>query len=148
MNVIIKIAHQLKRPFVTIQAPADTPGIQQLKRHIETFETPLLLNAYQDDHRLVKIPARTVTRFYTANKVVWCETADGRYRLRERLYELERQLPTDLFLRISSGEIVRIACIHKFTLTPTGTFQVQLTNGTTTFASRRYTQHLRKDGSK
>ncbi|RDG11977.1 LytTR family transcriptional regulator [Lactiplantibacillus paraplantarum] len=40
--------------------------------------------------------------------------------------------------------MVRIAGIKNFTLTKWGSFQVNLTTGTVTYASRRYTQQIRK----
>lgn len=144
MQVMVEVATKLKQAFLTIHAPAETPEIAQLKTTLEQVTQPLWLVGYQEK-RTTQLAVLTVTRFYTADKQVWAETPTGTYLIHWRLYELMARLPERLFLRISSGEIVRLACIQHFELTRTGSFQVKLTTGATTFASRRYTRRLRKE---
>ncbi|WEV51298.1 LytTR family DNA-binding domain-containing protein [Lactobacillus sp. ESL0731] len=86
-----------------------------------------------------------ITRFYTQNKHVVCEVGQQVYRIKSRIYELSERLPPDTFIQISSSEIVSIASIDSLALTKTGSYQVNLTNGETTFTSRRYMQKLRKE---
>lgn len=143
MQVTLAISKTIKQLFITIHGPEETPEIHQLKQSIEQLTSQLFINGFQD-HQLVKLPTLSITRFYTANKQIYCETPQGTFLVHERLYELMSMLSDQLFLRISSSEIIRIACIKSFELTKWGTFQVNLTTGGTTYASRRYSQQIRK----
>lgn len=128
---------------MTIHGPQLTPAIKELQRNIEALTNQQFINVFQDCS-LIKLPLQSVSRFYTANKRLYCETTTGAYLVHSHLHTLMDQLPPHQFLRISSSEIVRIACVKNFTLTKWGSFQVNLTTGTTTYASRRYTQQIRK----
>jgi len=143
MQVTLAISKTIKQIFVTVHGPEETPEIKQLKQSIEHLTNQLFLNGYRE-RQLVKLPILSINRFYTANKQVYCETSKGIYLIHKRLYELTALLPEQLFLRISSSEIVRIACIQSFELTKWGSFQVNLTTGKTTYASRRYSQKIRE----
>ena len=68
----------------------------------------------------------------------------GEYVLRLRLYELEKRLPSDQFVRISNSEIINLKKVNSFDLSLTGTICVRLSNGTTTYVSRRYVSKLKK----
>ncbi|MBA1394261.1 LytTR family transcriptional regulator, partial [Lactobacillus sp. XV13L] len=81
----------------------------------------------------------------TQGKEVVCETKNGAYRLKKRLYELKKLLPSHLFLQIFSSEIVNFSCIQEFALTRNGIYQVILQSGKTTYTSRRYMQEIRKE---
>ena len=83
---------------------------------------------------------RSIIRFYIADRRLYGETATGNYVIHSRL----NYLMTHLFLHISSNEIVRIAYSQSFALTKWSSFQVNLTTGASTYASRRYTQQIRK----
>ena len=85
-----------------------------------------------------------VIRFYTENKNVVCETTNGTYRIRKRIYQLREQLSQQDFIAISSSEIVRIAVIETFSLSARGEFIVQLTNGEQAYASRRYIKQIKE----
>jgi DNA-binding LytR/AlgR family response regulator len=51
--------------------------------------------------------------FEARNNAVYCVTADGEYRVKEKLYELETTLPEDRFIRISRSYIVNIENVSR-----------------------------------
>ncbi len=51
--------------------------------------------------------------FEASNNAVYCVTADGEYRVKEKLYELETTLPEDRFIRISRSYIVNIENVSR-----------------------------------
>ena len=61
-----------------------------------------------------------------------------------RLYELEERLDDRQFVRISNSEIINLRKVDHFDLSFTGTICVSLSNGTTTYASRRYVSRIKK----
>lgn len=51
--------------------------------------------------------------FEARKNAVYCVTADGEYRVKEKLYELETTLPEDRFIRISRSYIVNIENVSR-----------------------------------
>ncbi|WP_404346243.1 LytTR family DNA-binding domain-containing protein [Fructilactobacillus sanfranciscensis] len=87
-----------------------------------------------------------IVRFYTENGAVICETDNQHhYRIKERIYFLHNQLPKEMFLQISSAEIVNINKIDYFSLSKAGRYQINLTNGTLTYVSRRFVKTIKED---
>lgn len=83
-------------------------------------------------------------RIYLNSGKVVAVTDKGEYVLRLRLYEIENLLLTDQFIRISNSEIINLKKVNNFDLSFTGTICVKLSNGITTYVSRRYVPKLKK----
>ncbi len=83
-------------------------------------------------------------RIYLNSGKVVAVTDKGEYILRLRLYEIEKLLLTDQFIRISNSEIINLKKVNNFDLSFTGTICVKLSNGVTTYVSRRYVPKLKK----
>ncbi len=83
-------------------------------------------------------------RIYLNSGKVFAVTDKGEYVLRLRLYEIENLLLTDQFIRISNSEIINLKKVNNFDLSFTGTICVKLSNGVTTYVSRRYIPKLKK----
>ncbi len=83
-------------------------------------------------------------RIYLNSGKVVAVTDKGEYVLRLRLYEIENLLLTDQFIRISNSEIINLKKVNNFDLSFTGTICVKLSNGVTTYVSRRYIPKLKK----
>ena len=83
-------------------------------------------------------------RIYLNSGKVVAVTDKGEYILRLRLYEIENLLLTDQFIRISNSEIINLKKDNNFDLSFTGTICVKLSNGVTTYVSRRYIPKLKK----
>ncbi len=83
-------------------------------------------------------------RIYLNSGKVVAVTDKGEYILRLRLYEIENLLLTDQFIRISNSGIINLKKVNNFDLSFTGTICVKLSNGITTYVSRRYVPKLKK----
>ncbi len=83
-------------------------------------------------------------RIYLNSGKVVAVTDKGEYILRLRLYEIENLLLTDQFIRISNSGIINLKKVNNFDLSFTGTICVKLSNGVTTYVSRRYVPKLKK----
>jgi DNA-binding LytR/AlgR family response regulator len=64
--------------------------------------------------------------------------------LRVRLYELEERLDKTRFVRISNSEIVNLKAVKKIDLSFTGTIGITLSNGATSYVSRRYVSKIKQ----
>lgn len=77
-----------------------------------------------------------VTCFFAEDGHVWAKTAQGRYQIRERLYQLEACYAAD-FLKINQSCLVNAKKIKKFEVSFGGGLAVILEDGYRDFVSRR-----------
>ena len=69
-------------------------------------------------------------------KIYAIDTKNHRYRLKQRLYELEAQLPSS-FIRINKSTIADESALDRFTVTITGSVDAVFKCGYTEYVSRR-----------
>lgn len=144
MIVKFDLANKFKKTFITINTDKKTVELENLRKNIQYLVNDWQIQGYQSNNRRM-IPIYQIIRFYTESKNVVCETTDQEiYRVHQRIYELNRILPKDSFIQASSSELVNINSIYDLSLTKTGTYQINLTNGKSTYTSRRYMKELRK----
>jgi DNA-binding LytR/AlgR family response regulator len=92
------------------------------------------------------LPAEHILFFETQDEQVYAHTARDVYRIKRRLYELERELPR-VFVRVSKSAIVNTARIYSVTRDFTGFSSVSQAHfrdtQKTIYISRRYAATLR-----
>ena len=91
----------------------------------------------------VRVGRPAVLRFYAEDKGVFCQTAQGVYTVRQRLYELEEELAGTKFVRVSNSEIVNLDRVAALDLTLAGTIKMTLEGGTVCWVSRRYVKKIK-----
>ena len=64
------------------------------------------------------------------------DSKNCRYRLKQRLYELEQQLPSS-FIRINKSTLANEACLERFSVTYAGSVDAVFKCGYTEYVSRR-----------
>ena len=84
---------------------------------------------------MFKINIKDIILFYSDKKNNYCRTKDGEYKVKNKLYELEKQSYN--FVRISKSCIVNIEHVKSFDVKQTGTIIVKLDDNTTEIVSRR-----------
>lgn len=89
----------------------------------------------RQDNELFKINIKDIILFYSDKKNNYCRTKDGEYKVKNKLYELEKQSYN--FVRISKSCIVNIEHVKSFDVKQTGTIIVKLDDNTTEIVSRR-----------
>ena len=142
MKVEIKIDSSYTEPRILIITDVVTEEINSLVRKLSE-DVPQLISGSRDDKVEVLEPEGLVRIYANAGKV-YAVTGKGEYTLRLRLYEAEERLDPRQFVRISNGEIINLKQVLHFDLSFTGTICVRLSNGTTTYVSRRYVAKIKK----
>lgn len=142
MQVEIKLEESARETKVIIVTDKMNQEIQDLMRRI-TQEQPQILAGFRGDSVALLQPEE-IFRIYAANGKVYAATALGEYTLRLRLYELEERLDKGSFVRISNSEIVNLRKVKGFDLSFSGTISVKLSDGSTTFVSRRYVSKIKQ----
>lgn len=142
MEIEIKMEPQRQTPKAIILTAEMTPEIDNAVRLLSVQEPQVLAGI--KDGTVEIIDEATVLRFCTENGKVTACTESGTYIIKPRLYELEERLDKRRFVRISAGEIINLKKVSRFDLSLAGTVCVVFTNGSVTYASRRYVAKLKK----
>lgn len=142
MQIEVKIDSKCHEPRVIVFADKMTDEVSEIVRRLS--EDTMGCVAGFSAERAVLLDQNDIIRIYAADGKVYAVTADGEYRLRMRLYELEARLDEKCFVRISNSEIVNLKKTREFDLSLTGTIRVALSDGTFSYVSRRYVSKIKQ----
>ena len=136
MQIEIQIDESGKEPKITIVTDRMTDEVNEIMKRL-SGEPSKMIAGFRDDFVEILEP-EGIFRIFAANGKVFAQTSRGEYTLRLRLYELEQKLDSHVFVRISNSEIINLKKVEGFDLSFTGTICVMLSNGASTYVSRRY----------
>lgn len=142
MQFEIKIDSSYTEPKVTILTAAVTEEINNLIQRISEKDPQIISGS--KNGKLEVLDKDDLFRIYASRGRVFAITENGKYTLRFRLYEIEGKLNPSQFVRISKSEIINLKKVKNFDLSFTGTICVELTNGMTTYVSRRYVSKIKR----
>ena len=140
MEIELRLEPERTDIFVTVRAPGRTPEVESLLLRLDGGETLL---GFQGD-RAERLEPANILRFYGEDKEVRAQTAAGVFTVRQRLYELEKQLAALQFARISHSEIVNLRQVTALDLGLSGTIRMTLKDGTACYVSRRYVKKIKE----
>ncbi|EON72094.1 LytTR family DNA-binding domain-containing protein [Lysinibacillus sphaericus] len=138
MKIEVSIDPTYQEPKVIILTDKMTEEIEQIMQRIATEE------ADSSSRGAEMIACKDILRIYTEAKKVFVQTSRGIYTVRSRLYELDKKLNPQIFVRISNAEIVNRNMIKQMDISKTGTIGVVLQGDIKTYASRRYVSKIKK----
>lgn len=142
MQIEVKIDSETTETKVVIFTDKMTEEISELIKRL-SVDTPQIIAGFQNSE-VVLLEQSQIIKIYAADSKIYAVTADGEFRLRLRLYELESRLDKKTFVRISNSEIINLKKVKGFDLSFTGTICVSLSNGMTTYVSRRYVSKIKQ----
>ncbi|MBP3441817.1 MAG: LytTR family transcriptional regulator [Clostridia bacterium] len=97
---------------------------------------------YTDEERVIIHPSDTEC-FTVENNKVYAQTSQGKFRIKERLYQLENKLP-DSFIKINKSCIANKNKIQKFDVSLSGTLTVVFKSGYRDYVSRRNIRNIKE----
>lgn len=142
MKVEINIDPECREPRVVIHACQMTKEVEELARRLSS--PPAETIAAQTDRGVELLNAGDILRIYAERQRVYAQTQSGTYPIKARLYEMERRLEGESFVRTSNSELVNTRMITGMDFSLTGTIRVTLRGGTTTYVSRRRVAEIKK----
>lgn len=142
MQVEIKINSSCTEPKIVILTASMTEEIHQIVKKISADVPPVITGS--KDGKIEVLEEEDLIRVYTGSGKVFAVTDKGEYVLRFRLYEIEGRLNARNFVRISNSEIINLKKVSHFNLNLAGTICVKLSDGATTYVSRRYVSKIKK----
>lgn len=142
MQVEIKIDASYTEPKVIILTNAMTEEVNVIVQKLSDHNLPIISGSRDGKTKILE--QDDLLRIYAGGGKVYAMADSGEYLLRLRLYEAEERLNPAQFVRISNSEIINLKKVKNFDLSFTGTISVEMTNGTTTYVSRRYVAKIKK----
>lgn len=142
MKLEININKQEDNERIVIYAKNSTEKIQQIINEIEKILDDIKLYG-KKGHDIYPLNCKKIFRFYSENKQIYAEDESNKYRVDQRLYELEAILPQE-FIRISQSEIINIHHIKKLRQELNGFIKINFKNGVSTYSSRRYVKIIKE----
>lgn len=142
MQVEVKIDSSYTEPKIIILAASMTEDVNNILKKLSD-DGPRIISGSKDE-KFEVLEQADLIRIYASSGKVFAVTGKGEYTLRLRLYELEELLDSHQFVRISNSEIINLRKVSHFDLNFTGTIYVKLSDGTTTYVSRRYVPKIKK----
>jgi len=96
--------------------------------------------------RIVRLALDDVACVVVEDTITFATTAEGRFRLKSTLHEVEARLPSPPFVRISRSAIVQLSWVSTIDPMPSGTFEAVLRSpvGLRLAVSRRRGRRLRE----
>ena len=128
---------------VVVTAHKPSPLTDRLELLVRRYEGHDRLNAYTEDE-MMELPFRDIACLTTLGGKTWAIDRLGRrYRLRQRLCDLEAALPSS-FMRINKSAIANRAHLEKFKTTFSGAVDAVFTCGYTEYVSRRCFANIKR----
>lgn len=122
---------------VTIKANQITNKVQQIINSIEKIDNNFKKIVGTQNNNIFIINIDEIICFYSENKNTYCKTDKGIFKIKQSLYELENNLVTNDFIRISNSTIININHVAHFNTDITGTIKVKFKDESTDYISRR-----------
>jgi len=142
MKVELKIDKELNEDKVTIEAKEKTEEIENLYNKIlNNFEK---MECYIEGEKYFIEYGKIESVFSQDGKVIVRCTDKKEYESRNRIYELENNLPKESFLRISNSEIVNFDNVDRLNLKISGTILIIFKSGNESYSSRRYIKKIKE----
>ena len=142
MQIEIKIDENCKEPKIIVVADKVSEELNALIKRLSD-SPPQMLAGFKDE-TVELLETDDIFRIFAESGKVLAETTRGEFTLRLRLYEVENRLDSFNFVRISNSDIINLKKVKGFDLSFAGTICVTLSNGTTSYVSRRYVAKIKQ----
>lgn len=142
MQIELKIDSSCTEPRVIVMTASMTEEVNDILKKLSE-DVPQIISGSKNG-KIEILKQEDLIRIYASDKKVFAVTEKGEFTLRFRLYELEERLNAHHFVRISNSEIINLRHTSHFDLSFTGTICVKLSDGATTYVSRRYVPKIKK----
>lgn len=125
---------------VIIYAHEESELVDEIKSLVTS--RPTTICGYTESEVVVLNPSETECFIIEDNKVYALQSG-GRFRVKERLYQLEEMLP-DYFIKINQSCLCNIREIQKFDVSFSGSLTVIFKSGYRDYVSRRNVKNVKE----
>lgn len=117
---------------IKIEHNSSKQEIRKIINYINHYRNEIIV---KKEKELIKIPYEDTIMFYSKGKDNYCKTYENEYKIKSKLYELEKQ--NQDFIRISKKCIVNFNHVIGFDMSKMGKIMIKLDNKEIAEVSRR-----------
>lgn len=136
MKVKLVYNQSLAEDEIILHAHKDTTNLTDIVETIQQLSQSILFPGKYNE-TIYYLKQQDIICFRIENKVLNVITAQRKYTMNQRLYEIKSQLD-HRFLQISKSEIINVNYIDHLKLNKNGTIEIRFTDQSFTYSSRRY----------
>ncbi|WP_240376754.1 LytTR family DNA-binding domain-containing protein [Bacillus piscicola] len=141
MKVTVDISSDYKETSVTVHCREVDDSIQDILNFLNKREAAFIVGRDGDMQHILQ--PDEIHYFHTNKESVLAVTADGSFKVKEKLYELEEMLPQDRFVRLSKSVIANLYELRRFEHSFNGTLCVYFKSGEKEYVSRHYVNTIK-----
>ncbi|BDG30944.1 LytTR family DNA-binding domain-containing protein [Parageobacillus thermoglucosidasius] len=142
MKVSLDIDNDYDETIVTIHCKEIDDTIKEILDFLKGMETDFIVGKNGDMNYILKL--NEIHFFRTHGDAVYAVTAEGAFKLKEKMYELEKMLSSNKFVRISKSVIANLHELSRFEASFNGTLCVYFKSGVKEYVSRHYVHVIKK----
>lgn len=142
MKVQVEIDEEVKAIEILIRHHAWDDELQQLLERLKERTRPYFIGRKNETQHVIRV--EEIICLYTEGDLIMCRTQQGVFEMKERLYELENDLPKNRFVRLSKSAIANLDELQKFEASFNGTLCVYFRSGEKEYVSRHYVKGIKQ----
>ena len=118
---------------ISIEVAENTEKLERIIEYIKEFNKRKIV--VYDGYNMIQINIDDIMYFYSDGNYNFCKTKDREYRVKSKLYEIDKK--SNDFLRISKGCIINIKQVKSFDIGENRNIIVRFNDDSEQFVSRR-----------
>lgn len=142
MKVSLEIDQEYEQTKIIIQCQELDDSVQEILDFVKNREKEFIVGKDGEMQHILK--PEDIHYFRTEEDSVIAVTANGSYKLKEKLYELEKILPSNRFVRLSKSVIANLYELSHFEPSFNGTLCVYFKSGAKDYVTRHYVGKIRE----
>ena len=143
INVLFKEDPNQQDIDIVITAARKDEQVEELLQKIaDPFDSTFTV--YDDKGSAIIIPLDKIYSISSNNRKLKVVTEDGVFEMRSSLQDIEQDLRSPSFIKISRYEIINLMKVKEFDFSVSGTLRIEMNNGMQTWASRRNISEIKK----
>lgn len=142
MKISLDIDQEYEQTKVTIHCKELDDSVQEIVDFLKTKETDFIIG--KDGEMQYILKPKNIHYFHTEEETVVAVTSEGSFKLKEKLYELEKILPSSQFVRLSKSVIANLHELKRFEPSFNGTLCVHFKSGSKEYVTRHYMKNIKE----
>lgn len=143
MKVELKLDKTIDETKVVIYAKELNDDLSNLINKLELLEKDTKIIGYSEDKTYI-LDKDDIETIYAENNNVYARAGDKKYRIKQKLYELEEQLKENGFIRISHSEIANFNKVESLEIQGSRLIILKFKSKQITYVSRRYVSKIKQ----
>ena len=139
MNIKLNtnISNEFEEIIINVNAPILTEDLQKILNNLMKISSKKEEIVATKNNEIFLLKTKDILYFYSDEKFNYAKTIDSSYKIKEKLYELEEQLPKNRFIRISNSCIINVEKTKSFDASIIGSLVAKMEDNTKQEVSKR-----------